>query len=96
MRSKSVAAAMVVAAAAIAAPAPAETLERVEVAIGSGDHSEDLEVTFRTERPTLSTGDVSKVFISFPSPAQTDNQRLTIGLFEHGGSRHVRLEDVSL
>lgn len=74
------------------------TLDRVELGALGVSQNSDLHVeTFASDRPTVGYDEVAKVVVAFKTPNQQDlNQRFYLALFEKGGSRHVRLEDLGL
>ena len=74
------------------------TLDRVELVAIGGTQNVGVHVeTFASDRPTIGYDEVAKVVVAFKTPDLQDvNQRFFVALFEKGGSRHVRLEDLDL
>jgi uncharacterized protein (TIGR02268 family) len=77
-------------------PGAAWVLDRPEVSATGGRESIDVPVlAFETDAPVLPPNDTARLVVAFRSPS-TSSEHFRLQLLEKNGTRHVRLEGLSL
>jgi uncharacterized protein (TIGR02268 family) len=72
-------------------------MDRARLSLGDGSSTEEVRVlASQAEVVSLPPGEEEKVVIAFRTPVQGANHSFMLELLEKGGSRHIKLEDVSL
>ena len=72
-------------------------LERVKLAVGNGEQSQEVKVvSAQAEVVSLPPQEVERLVVAFQTPTQEASHSFTLELLEKGGNRHVKLEDLSL
>jgi len=78
-------------------PSSPWVLDRPEVSAAGDGQSMDLHVVaFDMDAPSLAPGEAGRLVVAFATPAQSLSGGLRLQLLEKNGSRHVRLDGLSL
>jgi uncharacterized protein (TIGR02268 family) len=78
-------------------PSRAWVLDRPELAVTGGSQSIDVPVAiFRMDTTAISPNETGKLVVAFQTPPQGSGNSLSLQLLEKNGSRHVRLDGLSL
>ncbi len=78
-------------------PSRAWVLDRPELSVTGGSQSIDVSVTaFRMDTTAIAPNDTGKLVVVFQTPPQGSGNSLSLQLLEKNGSRHLRLDGLSL
>lgn len=78
-------------------PARAWVLDHPELTLAGGNQSIDVQVVaFQMDTPSIAPNETGKVVVAFQTPNQGSSNAFSLQLLEKNGSRHVRLDGLSL
>jgi len=78
-------------------PSRAWVLDRPELAVNGGNQSIDVQVAaFQMDMPAIAPNETGKVVVAFQTPPQSSGNSFSLQLLEKNGSRHVKLDGLSL
>ena len=78
-------------------PSRAWVLDHPEVALTGGGQSMDVRVvSFQMDTTAIAPNETGRVVVAFQTPAQGSSNSFSLQLLEKNGSRHVRLDGLSL
>lgn len=72
-------------------------LDRPELSVTGSGQSMDVHVaSFQTDTPAIAPNQTGKLVVAFPTPPQGNDNTFCLQLLEKNGSRHIRLDGLSL
>ncbi len=78
-------------------PARVWVLDHPELVLTGANQTIDVQiVSFLMDLPAIAPNEIGKIVVAFQTPTQGSGNSFTLQLFEKNGSRHVRLDGLSL
>jgi uncharacterized protein (TIGR02268 family) len=78
-------------------PSRAWVLDRPELSVSGANQSLDIQVAaYQTDMAAIAPNETGKVVVAFQTPPQASGNSFTLQLLEKNGSRHVKLDGLSL